>query len=108
MIIILPIFALLAYVAYMCLCYCEYFKSRPFEAYLVGILASIVSTISWLYLIRNYTENKNNILYINLCWDVCASILYIIIPIMFFDVKLDLKVSIGCVLTVLGLVIIKI
>jgi len=107
MIFVLPIFAILAYATYTCLCYCEYFRTRPFEAYSLGIFASMVSTISWLYMIRYFSENKNNILYINLFWDISASILYIIIPIMFFDVRLDLKTSIGCILSIFGLIIIK-
>jgi len=107
MVFILPIFALLAYVIYTCLCYCEYFKTRPVEAYSLGIIASIISTMTWLYMIRHYAENKNSILYINLFWDVGASLIYIILPIIFFDIKLDIKTIIGCVLAVLGLVIAK-
>ena len=91
----------------MLLCYCEYFKTRPVEAYSLAIIASIISTITWLYMIRNYTENKNSILYINLFWDVCASLIYIIFPIIFFDIKLDIKTIIGCTLAVLGLVVAK-
>jgi ABC-type transport system involved in cytochrome c biogenesis permease subunit len=108
MIFVLPIFAFLAYVVYICLCYCEYFKTRPVEAYSLGVIASIVSTMTWLYMIRHYAENKNSILYINLLWDVAASLVYVILPIIFFDVKLDLRTSVGCILAIIGLVIAKV
>lgn len=107
MILILPIFAFLAYVIYTCLCYCEYFKTRPVEAYSLGVIASIVSTMTWLYMIRHYAENKNSILYINLLWDVVASLIYVILPIIFFDIKLDAKTAIGCIITIVGLIITK-
>ena len=107
--ILVIFFAILAYTIFTYLSFSPYFIDKPFETYLLGIVGGSMCTCSWLYLIRNYSNNNNNLIYfINLFWDVIVCLMFVILPLIFFDIKMDTKSVIGCVIAVMGLIIMKI
>lgn len=86
--------------------YNKYFQERPFTAYAVSILAAAITTAAWVLLIRNVKATKD-VFITNLIWDVGATILCVTLPIIMFNVKLDMKTAIGCVIAIVGIIITK-
>ena len=87
--------------------YNKYFQDRPFTAYAVSILAAAITTGAWVLLIRSVKATKD-VFITNLVWDVGAKILCVSFPILLFDVKLDMKTAIGCIIAIAGIIITKI
>jgi multidrug transporter EmrE-like cation transporter len=87
--------------------YNKYFQDRPFSAYAISILAAAITTAAWVLLIRNVKTHKE-IFITNIIWDVGATMLCVIFPIMLYNVKLDMKTVIGCAIAIIGLLIAKI
>jgi hypothetical protein len=108
MIFILGTIALIAYIGLTFLSFSDKFVDRPFQWYGIGASAGAFTMIFWLYLVRTYGDNKNTVFYINLCWDVAVCLMFVILPIIFCNVKLDVKSVIGCVIAVSGLIIMKV
>jgi drug/metabolite transporter (DMT)-like permease len=87
--------------------YNKYFQERPFTAYAVSILAAAITTAAWVLLIRN-VKTTRDVFITNLIWDVGATILCVTLPIIMFNVKLDMKTAIGCVVAIAGIIITKV
>jgi len=87
--------------------YNKYFEDKPLTAYIVCIFAAALTTAAWLLLIRNVKITKE-VFIINLIWDVGATILCVTFPIIIFDVKLDIKTIIGCIIAIIGIIITKV
>ena len=87
--------------------YNKYFEDKPFTAYVVSILAAAVTTAAWVLLIRNVKVTKD-VFITNLIWDVGATILCVTLPIIVFDIKLDIKTIIGCIIAIVGIIITKV
>ena len=87
--------------------YNKYFQDRPLSAYAVSILAAAITTAAWVLLIRNVKTPKE-VFITNIIWDVGATMLCVVFPIMLYNVRLDMKTVIGCTIAIIGLLIAKI
>jgi len=108
----IPLFAItltlviICYGSFSIISYDTYFDSRPVLAYSIAIGSAIVATAMWLYLIRTYSEKKD-IFVVNVVWDVVVSIITILVPLLVYNIKMDMKTVIGCVLAIIGILIAK-
>ena len=108
MVYVLGILALASYIGLTFLSFSDKFVNKPFQMYGIGAGAGVFTMVFWLFLVRTYGNNKNTIFFINLCWDVIVCLMFVILPLIFCNVKLDAKSVIGCVIAVTGLIIMKI
>ena len=92
---------------YSLVAYSDKCKDDPYMAYGLGILAAMISIVAWIMLIRHY-KDPNTIMIINCIWDVGGTITLLAIPLFLFDFKLDTKTVVGCVISVIGIIIAKI
>jgi len=96
------------FLTYSCLAfasYSEFLKNHPLYYYL-GISLAILANLSWLSIAR--AESNSSLLMIKgLWWDSMLTIVYLTVPILFFQARFSLVQSIGIGLTVLGLFVIK-
>ena len=108
----IPLFAvaialvIICYGAFSVVSYDTYFDSRPVLAYTISIAAAVVATAMWLYLVRTYSEKKD-IFVLNTVWDVVVSLITILVPLFMYNIKMDMKTVIGCVLAIVGILITK-
>jgi len=108
----IPLFAvaialvIICYGAFSVVSYDTYFDSRPVLAYTISIAAAVVATAMWLYLVRTYSEKKD-IFVLNTVWDVVVSIITILVPLFMYNIKMDMKTLIGCVIAIIGILITK-
>ena len=106
--ILIAIFAIIsANYLYSIVAYSEKCKESAFLTYFLGILAAMISITAWIFIIRKYRD-PNTIMIINCIWDVGGTITLLAIPLFLFDFKLDTKTIVGCVISVIGIIIAKI
>jgi len=97
---------IICYGAFSVISYDTYFDTRPVMAYGISIVAALVATVMWLYLIRTYDE-KTDIFVVNVIWDVVVSLITILVPLFMYNVKMDMKTLIGAILAIVGVLITK-
>jgi uncharacterized membrane protein len=85
--------------------YSESIKDSPLKAYIYVILASAIAGITWCQLARS--TKHEDLFTINLIWDVGMTILYVLMPVIFFNIKLDFKAILGTVICIIGLLLVK-
>jgi len=100
------ILVIICYGAFSVVSYDTYFDSRPALAYGISIVAALVATIMWLYLIRTY-DKKADIFVVNIIWDVVVSLITILVPLFMYNIKIDMKTLIGGILAIAGVLITK-
>jgi|LakMenEpi03Aug12_release.lakeMendotaPanAssembly.Ray.scaffolds.fasta_scaffold294490_2 hypothetical protein len=100
------ILVIICYGAFSVISYDTYFDNRPVLAYSISIIAAVVATAMWLYLVRTYDEKKD-IFVINVIWDVVVSMITILVPLFMYNVKMDMKTLIGGILAIVGVLITK-
>ena len=98
---------IICYGAFSIISYDTYFNTRPVLAYGISIVAALVATVMWLYLIRTYDE-KTDIFVVNVIWDVVVSLITILVPLFMYNVKMDMKTLVGGILAIVGVLITKI
>ena len=92
---------------YADICYSKSYDDKPWIVYGLCMLAAFISTNGWYFLIRNIKAPKD-LLITNIIWDVGATILCVVFPIMLYNVKFDMKTIIGCMIAIIVLLIAKI
>lgn len=92
---------------YCLVAYYDTYKDNAFLAYFIGIVAAIISVTAWTFLVRHY-KDPNTIMIINCIWDIGVTIMVLAFPLFLFDFKIDTKTIIGCVISVVGIIIAKI
>jgi drug/metabolite transporter (DMT)-like permease len=97
---------IICYAAFSVISYDTYFDTRPVMAYGISIVAALVATVMWLYLIRTY-DKKTDIFVVNVIWDVVVSLITILVPLFMYNVKMDMKTLIGAILAIVGVLITK-
>ena len=97
---------IICYGAFSIISYDTYFDSRPVLAYTISLVAAVVATAMWLYLVRTYSEKKD-IFVLNTVLDVVVSLITILVPLFMYNIKMDMKTVIGCVLAIVGILITK-
>ena len=92
---------------YSLVAYDKKYDNNAFMAYTLAILAAVISVTAWTFLVRHIKE-PNNIMVINCIWDVGVTIMVLVFPLFLFDFKIDTKTIVGCVISVIGIIIAKI
>lgn len=72
----------------------------------LGLLVALIGNIVWLLLARDIKDNKQLMLY-GLIWDMMITASFLVVPIVFFNVRLNFMSAIGCLIAVAGIVIMK-
>jgi uncharacterized membrane protein len=70
------------------------------------MIAGALSAFAWCYMIRHLHQNQQYVA--NVMWDVAVTIIFIILPLIMYHIKLDAKTIIGTILAVIGLLVMKI
>ncbi len=92
---------------YCLVAYEDTYKEKAIVAYSIAIIAAIISVTAWTFLVRHY-KDPNTIMIINCIWDIGVTIMVLAFPLFLFDFKIDTKTIIGCVISVIGIIIAKI
>lgn len=92
---------------YCLVAYDKKYDNNAFMAYTLAILAAVISVTAWTFLVRHIKE-PNTIMVINCIWDVGVTVMVLAFPLFLFDFKIDTKTIIGCVISVIGIIIAKI
>lgn len=99
------IVGLVFYSLTVCLLYSSNFKNSPYY-YWVGLVIGLITSSLWLFIAKQ-SEGSN--LYVRgLIWDCMIIGTYVLIPALFFDVRLTLMTTIGCVFIVIGMLLTKV
>jgi len=96
--------AIIANVLYAHASFNEVIRNDALKSYSIGITASVIGAISWMYMIRHLKHE--HIFLANFSWDVLVAILIVILPIFMYGIKLDFKAILGCILAISGIVLI--
>lgn len=91
---------------YVMAAYDPSFKSNPWKGYGLPVLAAICSTTAWMWLIRTIDSDRQTF-WINMAWDVGATLLVILLPMLLYSVKVDTRTMVGCLIALIGLIIAK-
>lgn len=89
--------------AYMC--YHESFRNSQWYMP-AGLILGFMAVIIWFSTVR-LIGDKHRIYFYSLMWDAVLVGVYYVIPILFFNVRLDKWGIIGLALMTLGLVLVK-
>jgi uncharacterized membrane protein len=74
-------------------------------AYHLCVFGGLISSFAWCYMIRNLQQSQQYIA--NVMWDVGVTLIFLILPLTMYHIKMDLKTGIGTAVAVIGLIIIK-
>lgn len=74
-------------------------------AYPLCVFAGSLSAFFWCYMIRHLNQSQQYIA--NVMWDVGVTIIFIILPLIMYNLKIDMKTIIGTIVAVIGLIIMK-
>jgi len=72
----------------------------------LGILMSLVANIGWLT-IAKIVPNRDDILIYGAFWDSMIMIAFLAVPLLWFEVRLETRESVGLSLIVLGMLCLK-
>jgi len=97
--------AIVANIMFVTISYNESVRLDAVKSYSIGIIASVIAVVGWLYLIRN-TEHKN-IFFVNILWDVGVTVLCVILPVLMYNIRLDTKAIVGTIIALVGVAIVK-
>lgn len=100
------IFGLLMYISIASISYSEYMKSSKWY-YPIGVFFSILANITWLS-ISKHEVDSSKLLLKGLYWDAMLTLVYLFVPIMFYQAKITFIQSIGVTFVFLGLLLTKI
>ena len=92
---------------YALVAYSDKCQKNALFAYTLAIIAAILSVTTWTCLVRHY-KDPNTIMIINCIWDIGVTIMVLAFPLFLFDFKIDTKTIVGCVISVIGIIIAKI
>lgn len=87
------------------ICYNNEVRNSKYFIFLGLILGNLTSFL-WFYLAKMLQE-KEKIYFASVIWDVLLFLVFILIPIFFFEVKLNKYCILGLTMIVLGLLLFK-
>lgn len=96
--------AIIANILYVYVSFDESIRFNAWKIYPIGVFAGIIATTSWIYMIR-HLPNKH-IFIANFGWDITVTVLCALLPIFMYGVKLDIKATMGCILAIVGVILI--
>lgn len=72
----------------------------------VGMGLAIIANLAWLFLTRSMTDTTK-ILLIGMYWDLMLTLIYLLIPFIFFHVNLSTTQYCGIITIVFGIILTK-
>ena len=93
------------YLATAWMSYSDPIKASTFY-YPLGIFLSVIANAAWLT-IAKIVPNRDDILIYGAFWDTIILGAFTLVPLLFFDVRLTQKDTIGFCLIILGILVIK-
>lgn len=103
MVILVPI--ALLYSTYAALIYLPQLKESP-AYYFLGILIPLIANFLWLHSARQIS-NPESLYKLGVYWDVCVSLSFFLVPIIFFQVRMPALGYLGLSLIISGLIVLK-
>jgi uncharacterized membrane protein len=74
--------------------------------YFTAVMGGIIAAYSWAALVLKMPQDQMFIT--NLIWDVGVTIMFVFLPFIMYDIKVDIKTMIGAIIAVIGIIIAKI
>ena len=96
---------LITNIIFIAIGYDESIRSVAWKSYALSVFASLCGSLGYTYFLRSLARQQ--IFVANLVWDVAIVILCIILPVIFYKIKLDSAAVIGSVIAVIGIIIAK-
>ena len=93
-------------IIYCCIAFISYSAQFKHSSYFYtsGIFLAIMANSIWLWICKTNTDH-NKLILIGVSWDVMLTSAYLLVPILFYNVKLTgLQIS-GIIVTIVGLVL---
>lgn len=105
---ILAIFAMgaLAYSATAWISYYEPVKLSPYY-FPIGLALSLAANFGWL-MIAKIVPNRDEILIYGAFWDIMIMMAFLAVPLLWFEVRLETKESIGLAFIIVGILTLKV
>lgn len=99
---------IIGFMAYAALAHLSYssLKTTGLPYYLTGLGIAILANACWLWIARS-EPNASKLMLTALYWDVMLTLTYLLVPILFFSVKLSVPQMFGAFLIFLGIVLTK-
>lgn len=72
-----------------------------------AIVLSVIFAMIWFNL-QKLVESKETVLFLVITWDVIVIIIGVVIPIIFFDIKISRLTYIGIIFIIIGIILLKI
>lgn len=85
--------------------YSETVKASPYY-FAFGIALGVIANFCWLHIARQETDPSKLVL-TGLYWDIMLTVVYMIIPMMFFGARLTLTQGLGVAAILLGIILTK-
>lgn len=99
------IFGIIVYTTTVFLLYSETFKASPYYYY-IGLLIGFITNSLWLYIAK---QSEGSTLYMRgLVWDCIIVGTYVLIPPLFFNIKMNPTAIVGCIFILIGIILTKI
>jgi hypothetical protein len=106
MIFIVMVGAIIGNALFSMVSYDPSIRNNIWQAYPIVIIANTISACCWCYMARSLTTAQQFIA--NVFWDIGITLLFIVIPILMYNVRPDIKTIVGTVIAIIGLIVIKI
>lgn len=99
------ILGIIVYTTTVFLLYSGTFKASPYY-YWIGLLIGFVTNSLWLYIAK---QSEGSTLYMRgLIWDCIIVGTYVLIPPLFFSIKMNPTAVVGCVFIIIGMILTKV
>ena len=105
--VVFPVFIVevIANSAWIMVSYDERVRNNVVLSYTISILAAGLSGLAWCYLAQSMRQDQMFVT--NMFWDASISIIFITLPIFMYGVRLDTQTTIGAVIAIIGLLLMK-
>jgi Co/Zn/Cd efflux system component len=87
--------------------YFSYAKNLGQYLVITITLIGLLSNLLWALVVKN-TGNNHSLMKYGLYWDIGITLVYTLVPILFFQVRPSPPVYIGGLLAVIGIILVKV
>lgn len=75
--------------------------------FVIGLAYAVLANFTWIILVRNINDTRQ-ILFYSLAWDVLMAVIGWMIPIIFYHARLTLTSSLGVLLIIAGVLVLRV
>lgn len=96
------------FIVYFFMAYISYHEGIKNSKYyfLLGMLVAVVASFVWLYVAKMET-NSSRLLVKSFFWDSMVTIIYVLVPVIAFNAKINFTQGLGFLIVCAGLIVIK-